>query len=365
MKTVGDRVRELITSSGHTQREFAESIGLDNSKLSKSLGGSRRFSSIDLARIAEFTENSVDWLLTGVEPALATAARVSGDTKSAIAIAEARRLSDLREDLAFLGFTRTWSGLAAHIGDGLDTVQGARLAAAALDRFAASSVSLTDLPLAIESVFGADVAVLDLGPSFDGLSVSTAVTKLILVARAVPPWRQRFTLAHELGHLLAGDDQALHVDENILDRDQQRLPTERRSNAFAAAFLMPEDRLRSSVGPAGLSSEGFAHLVCDLRVSPSALAFRLLSFRLVDAMTCDRLKAMSAQQAAQLAGQTAQLAADVEAAHRHRVPALLAADAYAAYTSGQATLRPYAQLLGANLDELRASLESDSGDDLP
>lgn len=363
MPTVSDRVRELITRSGLTQREFAEHIGLDNSKLSKSLGGARRFSSLDLARMAEFYTVSVDWLLTGNEPALALAARTSAATNNGTAIGLARRLTGLRDDLAFLGYARLRPQSVGPAGRGLDTDQGERLAASALGQLA--GVSLDDLPAAIETVFGIDVAVLDLGPKFDGLSVSAAAGELILLARGVPPWRQRFTLAHELGHLLAGDDQGLHVDEDIRDRDRQRMPTERRANAFAAAFLMPEPVLRSAVGSAGLSLEGFAALVCELRVSPSALAYRLLTFRLVDAMTGDRFKAMSAQEAAVLAGRTAQLAADLEVAHSNRIPGLLAADAYTAYTSGQATLRPYANLLGVDVDQLRLSLESEAGDERP
>lgn len=363
MTTVSDRVRELITRSGLTQREFAERIGLDNSKLSKSLGGARRFSSLDLARIAEFSSASVDWLLTGNEPALAMAARTSAETNSGAAIRQAQRLIGLRDDLAFLGYARPRSRLSGPAGRGLDTDQGKRFAASALGELA--GVSLDDMPGAIETVFGIDVAVLDLGPKFDGLSVSAEAGELILLARGVPPWRQRFTLAHELGHLLAGDDQGLHVDEDIRDRDHQRVPTERRANAFAAAFLMPEPVLRSAVGSTGLTSEGFAALVCELRVSPSALAYRLLNFRLVDAMTCDRFKAMSAQQAAVLASRTTQLAADLELAHSDRIPGLLASDAYAAYTSGQATLRPYANLLGVEVEQLRLSLESEAGDELP
>ena len=57
----------------------------------------------------------------------------------------------------------------------------------------------------VEEVFGADVAVAALGSGFDGLSVSSDDVTLILLAATTMPARQRFTLAHELGHLLAGE----------------------------------------------------------------------------------------------------------------------------------------------------------------
>ena len=105
--STADRVRSLIAESGLTQHAFALSIGLDDAKLSKSLSGTRRLSSLDLARIAEQGGVSVDWLITGVEPALAMAARRAGGS-AARAIREAKRLSTLRSDLAFLGYRQPW-----------------------------------------------------------------------------------------------------------------------------------------------------------------------------------------------------------------------------------------------------------------
>jgi AcrR family transcriptional regulator len=59
------RVREIVSRTAGTQAEFAVRIGLDSSKLSRSLGGKRRFTSFELARIAEVGRVSLDWLLHG------------------------------------------------------------------------------------------------------------------------------------------------------------------------------------------------------------------------------------------------------------------------------------------------------------
>jgi hypothetical protein len=53
MQGIPGRVLSLIEDSGLSRRAFAGEIGLDDSKLSKSLSGTRRFSSLDLARIAD------------------------------------------------------------------------------------------------------------------------------------------------------------------------------------------------------------------------------------------------------------------------------------------------------------------------
>jgi Zn-dependent peptidase ImmA (M78 family) len=363
MDDVRERVLRLAESSGLTRRAFAERIGLDETKLSKSLSGARRFSSLDLARIAEMCQVTVDWLITGEEPPLAMAARASGGSAAA-AFALARRLCVLRGDMAGLGYPQPWQ-LVTEVtgGSGGFAGQGRALAAAAARRLgeAGRSAADEDLAAAIEAVFGADVTVAALGTDFDGLAASSGGAKIIVLATTAVPARQRFTLAHELGHLLAGDDQEVHLDRDIYSAAQSRDPSEARANSFAAALLMPEAGLRAAVGQDGITEQQFAALATDLMVSPSALAYRLREYRLIDSGGCDKLRKISAAQAAALAGHGREFARRVAAAAAPRPPGLLLRDAYAAYEAGVATLRPYASLLGADVDELRAALESDDG----
>lgn len=68
------RVRGLIHSRPGAQREFAAAIGLDESKLSKSLNGTRRFSPHELVRIAEHSGVTVNWLINGRDDARTVAA---------------------------------------------------------------------------------------------------------------------------------------------------------------------------------------------------------------------------------------------------------------------------------------------------
>lgn len=361
MPSASDRVRDLIQGSGLSQRDFALRIGLDDSKLSKSLGGTRRFSSLDLARIAELCEVTVDWLITGEEPPLALAARTTGGSAGA-AIKAAKRYSTLRSDITTLGYPQPWRMPEARTSGGTWAAQGEQLAKAASVAVARAGRTLdeADLPKLIEHVFGADVAVAELGADFDGLAVSSPEVKLIVLATSHVPARQRFTLAHELAHLLADDDQGVHLDRDVYDKVQSRDPTEQRANAFAAAFLMPTDQLIRAVGTAGFGETDFATLACELAVSPSALAIRLLKLRLIDAGTCDRFKAVSAAKAATLAGRGEELARRTAAASTSRAPGLLVRDTYAAYEAGRSTLGPYAALIDVKVEDLRDALESGS-----
>jgi len=94
--------------------------------------------------------------------------------------------------------------------------------------------------------------------------------------------RQRFTIAHEIGHLV------LHREEDFfIDRDFRRDGTsgnaedvlEVEANKFAACLLMPKqlviDESEALVKP--LRSEAVEALARDFKVSQQAMTFRLLN----------------------------------------------------------------------------------------
>lgn len=90
--TVGDRVRGLVRSRPGAQREFAAAIGLDETKLSKALNGTRRFSPHELVRIAEYCGVTVNWLLNGSdEAATMTAVPVPATRSGELSQSEPRR----------------------------------------------------------------------------------------------------------------------------------------------------------------------------------------------------------------------------------------------------------------------------------
>ncbi|HLS97572.1 MAG: XRE family transcriptional regulator [Rhodocyclaceae bacterium] len=74
------------------------------------------------------------------------------------------------------------------------------------------------------------------GRTFDGLAGTLGQTPVVVISSQAPGDRQRFTLAHELGHLvLAG--------RLLPDRD-----LEMACNRFAGAFLLPATTLRDHLG---------------------------------------------------------------------------------------------------------------------
>lgn len=101
------------------------------------------------------------------------------------------------------------------------------------------------------------------------------------------PNRQRFTLAHEFGHLLLHRDQVsreVHVDKAfpMLMRDTVSAasvdPMEIEANLFAAELLMPEFLLAEDLGGSAFDIDDYAavsELARRFRVSLSAMQFRL------------------------------------------------------------------------------------------
>lgn len=98
--------------------------------------------------------------------------------------------------------------------------------------------------------------------------------------------RQRFTLAHELGHICRHSEileDAVHLDHGSLRRDwlstQGTDPYELEANAFAATLLMPETLLEASVDGRRIDledDEAIAVLARRFRVSQAAMRYRLM-----------------------------------------------------------------------------------------
>jgi Zn-dependent peptidase ImmA (M78 family) len=358
-----ERTRVLIDESGLTQTEFATRAGLDASKMSKSLSGVRRFSSLDLARIAQLGNVTVDWLLGADAMEAAAAGRFTSAKTDAVdqAVGAAGGYARLRDDLVFLGYPQPTLPSVGSAPKGRLIDQGAQLAERARALVLAAGADTTERYLVevVEQVFGIDVGVVDLPAGFDGLAWRDDDVRLILMGTSQTPARQRFTLAHELAHVLAHDDQALHVDPDITRLEPARKGSEMRANAFAASFLMPESAIPAS---AARSDQAFAELADQLSVSPETLAWRMFSLGLLPAGTRDSLRSMTALRAAQIAGTAGRFSEWLAVSARPRVPGLLARDSFQSYVDGSATLRPYAQLIGVDVDSLRTSIEDAVGE---
>jgi len=95
--------------------------------------------------------------------------------------------------------------------------------------------------------------------------------------------RQRFTIAHELGHYLNGheyfDEEGKMLEDTEFDFNDPLHKQEKEANLFASELLMPKDFLVKDLEILGLDIE---KLTEKYQVSEQALWIRLTSLRLAE-----------------------------------------------------------------------------------
>lgn len=106
--------------------------------------------------------------------------------------------------------------------------------------------------------------------------------------------RQRFTIAHELGHLLLHDQGRIHVDRGFVFRLRSDVSSqgteweEIEANRFAAELLMPEQFLREDLEGIDsmdmLDDDRIAALAKHYDVSKQALLIRLAALGYIDSL---------------------------------------------------------------------------------
>ncbi len=152
---------------------------------------------------------------------------------------------------------------------------------------------ITEPPVPVKRLTAQCGAILRLEP-FDGdisgiVSEQTNGSSIIGVNSTQSPTRQRFTIAHEIGHLLLHKGEDIHIDEKPLSKflisrrrdnisSQATDDREIEANQFAAELLMSEEFIRQSVGdldPETSVDEAIESLSRLFQVSPIAITYRL------------------------------------------------------------------------------------------
>lgn len=151
-------------------------------------------------------------------------------------------------------------------------------------------------PIPVEDLarqLGAQLSFEPFGGDVSGMIVRDGERVVIGVNSAHAGTRQRFTIAHELGHLVLHEGQRVIVDRSLkvnLRDPRSALATnsqEIAANAFAAELLMPEDILRAEVArtvaerPSISDTVLVAELARRFDVSGQAMTYRLVNLRIL------------------------------------------------------------------------------------
>jgi Zn-dependent peptidase ImmA (M78 family)/transcriptional regulator with XRE-family HTH domain len=370
--SLGARIRALRERVGMQSQELATMIGVDPSAMSNIESDKRAVKTDELTRIAEALKVSPLALLDegSLLARMPVAARSGGlSPLEGEAYRGLLRLAELHQLLAEEGIAANpqLSGVPP-----VDEVSWKRsadeLAKWASDRLRVDKrgderfVALVE---AIENRLGVDVWIAEhSNDSLAGAAITDAAFPLIFVNADQRSPRALFTLAHELGHLLSRHGDSIAVDDDLNGAD----PGERVANAFAAAFLMPEEDVIKAIEVHGRTAESLARMIRDFGVSFETLIYRLHNLQIIDARGRDSLRSLGWQGLLSLLKASDVENADIDLRKslvtrlgtrpEQRPPVWLLARAIEGFERGVVSIRPLAALIDADPDDLLEHLDS-------
>lgn len=264
------RLREARQACGLTQEAVAGELGVSRPTVAQVEAGERKVTGLELARLAQLYGRPITDFIgeafeVSAEPILLRALpEAKTDPETAAAIREATALvSDLVSLRDLLGISTTEPGLPGYRLPRLTSrwqaiEQANRLGASERHRLGLGQAPVSNLAALLE-LQGALVLEMGLPAAVSGFTFRSNGTLALAVHARQSPARRRFSLAHEYCHAICdwgpGEGVAARDERAIVSRTADGAELgEVRANAFAAAFLLPEDGVRSFLGRHGKGS---------------------------------------------------------------------------------------------------------------
>lgn len=374
---LGARIRELREGSGLLAAELADRVGIDATALSKIENGRRAVKSVELGRIAKALRVSPLALLEpdSLPGRMPMAARLAGgNVVMDSAYDKLVSLAEMHEALAENGIRSSAKLHMVPTVAGLAWLEAAeRLASWASGALSLDGVTGDDrfavLADRIQDVLGVDVYVHPFpGDPLSGAAITDIDFPLIFVnARHAVP-RSLFTLAHELGHVLAGHNGGSVTFDRELSGSTGE---ERTANAFAANFLMPAAIVREAIQAHGRTQATLVDLAHRLGVSFETLIFRLHNLGLINAEGRDALRQVNWRQVVLSMTSDAAFRGSLDRIAAARFvsrsvtppptirPAILMSRATTGFRKGVVSATALANLDGRDPDEILGAFEDD------
>lgn len=277
---IGGRVRQAITrafgTSGPTDASIAEAVGMKPDAFSRAVNGTRQFSSLEIARLADHLDADVHWLITGeADPyRVVFAARHNWDPQSLRRVVPGREADQETLDALRLAYTQ------ALVATGAAAEDSARNPGSRPDFWTGKEpvAPLPSSPAEIRALLGPDFVRTFADRVEDSLGIEVARIadlstdysftiggRKVAVLAATGNWfRSNFSLAHEIAHFALG-----HLD--VTDANTAH---ERAADLFASELLLPEADMRA-INWLTIDTEHLARFIWDAGVSTQAVAVRL------------------------------------------------------------------------------------------
>jgi Zn-dependent peptidase ImmA (M78 family)/DNA-binding XRE family transcriptional regulator len=368
LKLVGERIRRERERAGLTQRDLAARAQLSQSTLTRIETGTRaRVTLAELDRLAVVLDVPVGLLTCGnpVRDRVLIAARTNEVVaeEREEALRHTLEVLELDARLDRLGPTATQrqkpEGFLPVPDERLSRENQAKvLAQSVRNALRLGSAPIADVDELIEQLTGVDTAVLELPKTTEGFTATDPARKTTLVAvRACDvPERQRFSFAHELGHLLWNDGAQVH------ELDSGRTAGEQRCDAFARHLLAPEDGIKTWLSAERLlekdcvDERAVALLARHFRVSFFVILIQLELMLLITEKQKKELRGPTGVQLAQRYGWGPAYKQEQESAATVRAPRRILERAVEAYRQNLIGVRVLAMLEGRTPEDVEAGL---------
>lgn len=270
---IGERVRRARVASGLTQSQLAEAIGLDDrSAVSKIERGERRIDGMELISLGTALRVPLDQLLEDPPQVISrrsglVAEETTGDETAMFRLQTA--LVAWRNDVRQLLELKTLKVRTPLLYPGS---QGSPEEGREAARWLRHRLKLDDNP--IETLMrpaeevGLLYAVIELDgeKNDEGASLNEGDFAVAILNRQSDVGRRRATAAHELGHVLLGDEYSTDIGVHASKQEREAVV-----DAFASEFLLPTAVLE--LHSAGLQRPDLVELAARYKVSWS-LAIR-------------------------------------------------------------------------------------------
>src|SRR5437588_940888 len=276
---IGERIKQARKAAGLSLRALADRAGVTAMAISKYEGGKSTPSSRVLLDLSKALGVRTEYFFRPVKIELQEMKhrkhsrlpkkaldQIEGDVKEQL-----ERFIEL-EQLLPNGPVQAFK-LPAHLAAPIATLD--EVEAVARDLRTSWDLGVDPIPVLTDMLEERGIKVFQsqaINDRFDGMAATVDGIPVVVVGRGWPGDRQRFTLAHELGHLVLHGRLAPDVDE------------EAAANRFAGAFLAPADEVRKELGEKrvwleprelevlkktyGLSMQGWMHRAKDLGILP-------------------------------------------------------------------------------------------------
>jgi Zn-dependent peptidase ImmA (M78 family)/DNA-binding XRE family transcriptional regulator len=359
---LGARIGRARERAGLSQAELGTRVELTQSAISRIESGERGVDSLELAAIADALDVSVLDLLES-EP-VAEELRVAARLDEAAEPATVDRAINRVLDVVRLERLLDELGEPERVPQPRTELEPPRTGPVQQGQRLAERIrrlwSLGDDPLPpnlfslIEDRSGLGIALEPLQERIAGLCVRVDDLAIALIDSSAIVGRQRFTVAHELCHLLVGDGEQVIVDERL---NGQSL-VEKRANSFAAHFLMPAKAVRRYLRERDVDEEVAVELQYTFGVSLDALLWHLVNLDLISENRRQQIHSAGPKALAFRYGYGGEWNRLEHERNIRRPPRPVHQRALAAYTKGLIGIEPLADLVGSrDFDALRRDLE--------